>query len=59
MAFELDGIHFIADAILFIHLKRMVNITVENRLSINFIEFGGLRGYAPSLPDEFRHAADI
>ena len=40
----------------------MVDLVASNRLPAicNFIEFpklGGLMGYAPSLPDEFRHAA--
>jgi putative tryptophan/tyrosine transport system substrate-binding protein len=53
---------FIADPIFFIQLKRMVDFAAANRLPAicNFIEFpklGGLVGYAPSLPDEFRHAA--
>ena len=57
-----DGVLFIADPIFFIHLKRMVDLLASNRLPAicNFIEFpklGGLMGYAPSLPDEFRHAA--
>src|SRR6478609_9056071 len=57
-----DGVLFIADPIFFIHLKRMVDLVASNRLPAicNFIEFpklGGLMGYAPSLPDEFRHAA--
>jgi putative ABC transport system substrate-binding protein len=57
-----DGVLFIADPIFFIHLKRMVDLVASNRLPAicNFIEFpklGGLMGYAPSIPDEFRHAA--
>ena len=57
-----DGVLFIADPIFFIQLKRMVDLIASNRLPAicNFIEFpklGGLMGYAPSLPDEFRHAA--
>jgi putative ABC transport system substrate-binding protein len=57
-----DGVLFIADPIFFIHLKRMVELIASNRLPAicNFIEFpkmGGLMGYAPSIPDEFRHAA--
>ncbi|MGA6941428.1 MAG: ABC transporter substrate-binding protein, partial [Pseudolabrys sp.] len=57
-----DGVLFIADPVFFIHLKRMVDLVASNRLPAicNFIEFpklGGLMGYAPSLPDEFRHAA--
>jgi putative ABC transport system substrate-binding protein len=57
-----DGVLFIADPIFFIQLKRMVDLIASNRLAAicNFIEFpklGGLMGYAPSLPDEFRHAA--
>jgi putative tryptophan/tyrosine transport system substrate-binding protein len=57
-----DGVLFIADPIFFIQLKRMADFMVANRLPAiaNFAEFpklGGLMGYAPSLPDEFRHAA--
>ena len=57
-----DGVLFIADPIFFIHLKRMADLVASNRLPAiaNFVEFpklGGLMGYAPSLPDEFRHAA--
>lgn len=57
-----DGVLFIADPIFFIELKRMVDLVAANRLPAicNFIEFpklGGLMGYAPSIPDEFRHAA--
>ena len=53
---------FIAYLIFFIQLKRMVDLVASNRLPAicNFTEFpklGGLMGYAPSLPDEFRHAA--
>jgi putative ABC transport system substrate-binding protein len=57
-----DGVLFIADPIFFIQLKRMAEFATENRLPAitNFVEFpkfGGLMGYAPSLPDEYRHAA--
>jgi putative tryptophan/tyrosine transport system substrate-binding protein len=57
-----DGLLFIADPIFFIQLRRMVDFVGANRLPAicNFTEFpklGGLIGYAPSLPDEFRHAA--
>jgi putative ABC transport system substrate-binding protein len=57
-----DSVLFIADPIFFIHLKRMVDLVARNRLPAicNFIEFpklGGLIGYAPSIPNEFRHAA--
>jgi putative tryptophan/tyrosine transport system substrate-binding protein len=57
-----DGILFIADPIFFIHLKRMVYLIAEYRLPAicNFTEFpkkGGLMSYAPSISDEFRHAA--
>jgi putative ABC transport system substrate-binding protein len=57
-----DGILFIADPIFFIQLKRMVDLIAASGLPAicNFIEFpklGGLMGYAPSIPDEFRHAA--
>jgi putative ABC transport system substrate-binding protein len=57
-----DGVLFIADPIFFIQLKRMVDFVQSNRLPAiaNFTEFpklGGLMGYSPSIPDEFRHAA--
>ena len=57
-----DGVLFIADPVFFIQLKRMADLVRSNRLPAiaNFIEFpklGGLMGYAPSIPDEFRHAA--
>ena len=57
-----DGVLFIADPIFFIHLRRMVDLVASNRLPAiaNFVEFpklGGLMGYAPSLPNEFQHAA--
>ena len=58
-----DGVLFIADPIFFIQLKRMADFMTANRLPAiaNFVEFpklGGLIGYAPSLQDEFRHAAN-
>jgi putative tryptophan/tyrosine transport system substrate-binding protein len=57
-----DGVLFIADPIFFIQLKRMVDLIAASGLPAicNFIEFpklGGFMGYAPSIPDEFRHAA--
>jgi putative tryptophan/tyrosine transport system substrate-binding protein len=57
-----DGVLFIADPIFFIQLNHMVDLVASNRLPAicNFVEFpklGGLMGYAPSIPDEFRHAA--
>jgi putative ABC transport system substrate-binding protein len=57
-----DGVLFIADPIFFIQLKRMADFMTANRLPAiaNFVEFpklGGLIGYAPSLSDEYRHAA--
>jgi putative tryptophan/tyrosine transport system substrate-binding protein len=57
-----DGVLFIADPIFFINLKRMADLVTSSRLPAiaNFVEFpklGGLMGYAPSIPDEFRHAA--
>jgi putative tryptophan/tyrosine transport system substrate-binding protein len=56
------GVLFIADPVFFIHLKRMAGFVASSRLPAicNFTEFpklGGLMGYAPSIPDEFRHAA--
>jgi putative tryptophan/tyrosine transport system substrate-binding protein len=58
-----NGLLFIADPIFFIHLKRVADFVAANRLPAigNFLEFpklGGLMGYAPSLPDEYRHAAN-
>jgi putative tryptophan/tyrosine transport system substrate-binding protein len=58
-----NGLLFIADPIFFIHLKRVADFVAANRLPAigNFLEFpklGGLIGYAPSLPDEYRHAAN-
>jgi putative ABC transport system substrate-binding protein len=57
-----DGLLFIADPIFFIQLSRLADFVTANRLPAigNFVEFpksGGLMGYAPSLPDEYRHAA--
>jgi putative ABC transport system substrate-binding protein len=57
-----DGILFIADPVFFINLKRIAEFVGSSRLPAiaNFIEFpklGGLMAYAPSIPDEFRHAA--
>lgn len=57
-----DGVLFIADPIFFIHLGRMAELIAAARLPAvcNFTEFpklGGLIGYAPSLPDEFRRVA--
>jgi putative tryptophan/tyrosine transport system substrate-binding protein len=57
-----DGLLFIADPIFFIRLRRMAEFVSSHRVPAiaNFTEFpklGGLMGYAPSLPDEFRHAA--
>jgi putative ABC transport system substrate-binding protein len=58
-----NGLLFIADPIFFIHLKRVADFAASNRLPAicNFLEFpkfGGLMGYAPSLPDEYRQAAN-
>jgi putative ABC transport system substrate-binding protein len=57
-----DGIVFLADPVFFIHLRRMADLVAASHLPAvsNFIEFvrlGGLIGYAPSLPEEFRRAA--
>jgi putative ABC transport system substrate-binding protein len=57
-----DGLLFIADPVFFIQLRRKADFVGASRLPAicNFTEFpklGGLMGYAPSLPDEFRHAA--
>ena len=59
---SVDGLLFIADPIFFIQLKRLADFSTANRLPsiANFVEFpkfGGLMGYAPSLPNEYRHAA--
>jgi putative ABC transport system substrate-binding protein len=58
-----DGVLFIADPIFFIQLNRMADFVTANRLPAiaNFVEFpklGGLIGYAPSLPEEYRHATN-
>jgi ABC-type uncharacterized transport system substrate-binding protein len=57
-----EGLLFIADPVFFIELRRMAEFVTSRRVPAiaNFTEFpklGGLMGYAPSLPDEFRHAA--
>jgi ABC-type uncharacterized transport system substrate-binding protein len=57
-----DGLLFIADPIFFIQLSRLADFVTANRLPAigDFVEFpksGGLMKYAPSLPDEYRHAA--
>jgi len=57
-----DGVLFLADPIFFPHLKRIAELVDSGHLPAiaNFVEFpklGGLMGYAPSIPDEFRHAA--
>jgi len=59
---KVDGLLFIADPVFFINLKRMADFVAASRLPAvaNFIEFpklGGLMGYAPSIPEEFRHVA--
>ena len=58
---QADGVLFIADPIFFIELKRMADVMTANRLPAiaNFVEVpktGGLMGYAPSLPDEYRYS---
>jgi putative tryptophan/tyrosine transport system substrate-binding protein len=57
-----DGLLFIADPVFFIQLRRMAEFMTSRRVPAigNFTEFpklAGLMGYAPSLADEFRHAA--
>jgi putative ABC transport system substrate-binding protein len=57
-----QGVLFVADPIFFIHLGRIAELVTAARLPAisNFTEFpklGGLMGYAPSLPDEFRRVA--
>jgi putative ABC transport system substrate-binding protein len=59
-----DGTLFLADPVFFIQLKRMADFVVSNRMPAitNFTEFpklGGLMGYAPSVRNEFRHAASL
>ncbi len=59
-----NGLLFIADPVFFIQLKRIADFVTSNRLPAvaNFVEFpklGGLISYAPSIPDEFRHAASL
>jgi putative ABC transport system substrate-binding protein len=59
---HVDGVLFLADPIFFIHLERMARLVTATSLPAisNFTEFpklGGLMGYAPSIPDEFRRAA--
>jgi putative ABC transport system substrate-binding protein len=59
-----DGVLFIADPVFFLRLKSMADFFTSSRLPAiaNFLEFprlGGLMGYAPNLPDEFRHAASL
>jgi putative tryptophan/tyrosine transport system substrate-binding protein len=57
------GVLFLADPIFFIHMNRIAELAAESHLPAisNFTEFvklGGLMGYAASLRDEFRRAAD-
>jgi putative ABC transport system substrate-binding protein len=57
-----DGLLFLADPIFLIHLGRLAALANAARLpSIsNFTEYprtGGLMGYSPSIPEEFRRAA--
>ena len=57
-----NGLLFIADPIFFIHLKRVADFVASSQAPRRWqfsgiSETGGLMGYAPSLPDEYRHAA--
>ena len=57
-----DGVVFMADPVFFTQLGRMVTLINAARLPsiCNFTEYprlGGLMGYSPSIPDEFRRAA--
>lgn len=57
-----DGLVFLADPVFFIHLRQIAELVAASRLPAvsNFVEFvrlGGLIGYAPSIPEEFRRAA--
>ena len=57
-----NGILFLADPVFFIHLKRVTELIASARLPAvsNFTEYpklGGLMGYSPSIPEEFRLAA--
>jgi len=57
-----DGLIFLPDPIFFIHLRRMVELVAAAQLPAitlftEFPRLGGLMGYAPSLPEEFRRAA--
>jgi putative ABC transport system substrate-binding protein len=57
-----DAVVFLPDPIFFIHLRRMVDLFASSRLPAislftEFPKLGGLMGYAPSIPDEFRRAA--
>ena len=57
-----DGVLFLADPVFFIHLRRVTELVSAARLPAisNFTEFaqlGGLMGYSPSIPAEFRDAA--
>lgn len=57
-----DAVVFLPDPIFFIHLRRTADIFAASRLPAislfsEFPRLGGLIGYAPSIPDEFRHAA--
>jgi putative ABC transport system substrate-binding protein len=57
-----DGVLLLADPLFFVHLRRITDFVASSRLPaiVNWTEFpkmGGLMGYGPSLPDEFRQAA--
>jgi len=60
---RVNGLLFVADPVFFVNLNRMAELVRAARLPSvsNFTEFaamGGLIGYSPSIPDEFRRVAD-
>jgi putative tryptophan/tyrosine transport system substrate-binding protein len=60
---RVDALLFLADPVFFVNLSRMAELVRAARLPSvsNFTEFarmGGLIGYSPSIPDEFRRVAD-
>jgi len=57
-----DAVLFLPDPIFYIHLQRMAHLLAAARLPAislftEFPKVGGLMGYAPSIPEEFRRAA--
>ncbi len=56
-----DAVLFLPDPIFYIHLERMAQLLASTRLPAislftEFPKLGGLMGYAPSIPEEFRRA---